>query len=68
VTEGKLLGEKEVTGRQLRRRKQLLHDQKETKRILEIEKGSTRSHCVGNSLLKRLWTCRKTDYRINDDV
>ena len=30
-------------------------------RILEIEKGSTRSHFLGNSLSKRVWTCGKTD-------
>jgi hypothetical protein len=29
--------------------------------ILEIERGSTRSHCVENSLRKRVWNC-KTDY------
>jgi hypothetical protein len=32
--------------------------------ILEIERGSTRSHPVENSLWKRLRTCRKTDYRM----
>jgi hypothetical protein len=34
--------------------------------ILEIERGSTRSHPVENSLWKRLRTCRKTDYRMNE--
>ena len=29
------------------------------------ERGSTRSHCVENSLWQRLWTCRKTYYRID---
>ena len=33
-------------------------------RILEIEKGSTRSLSVENSLWKGLWTCRETDYRM----
>jgi hypothetical protein len=33
-------------------------------RILEIERGSTRSHCVENWLRKRLWTCRKADCRM----
>jgi hypothetical protein len=28
----------------------------------EFERGSTRSHTMKNSLWKRLWTCRKTDY------
>jgi hypothetical protein len=35
-------------------------------RILEIERGSTRSHPVEISLWKRLRTCRKTDYRMNE--
>ena len=30
--------------------------------MLEIETGSTSSHCGENSLWKRPWTCRKTDY------
>jgi hypothetical protein len=34
--------------------------------ILEIERGSTRSHPVENSLWKRLRTCRKTDCRMNE--
>jgi len=48
------------------------------KRILKIERGSTRSHSVENWLWKRLhsvenwlwkrlWTCRETDYRMNDE-
>jgi hypothetical protein len=51
VMEGKLEGRIEMTGRRGRRRKQLL----------EIERGSTRSHPVENSLSKRLRTCRKAD-------
>jgi hypothetical protein len=53
VIEGKLEGRVEMTGRRGRRRKQLLDDLKENK-ILEIERGSTRSHSVENSLWKRL--------------
>jgi hypothetical protein len=63
VREGKLKGRIEMTGRRGRRRKQLLNDLKEN--ILEIERGSNRSHCVENSLWKRLRTCRKTDCRMN---
>jgi hypothetical protein len=37
-------------------------------KILEIERGSTRSHPVENSPWKRLRTCRKTDYRMNECV
>jgi len=33
--------------------------------MLEIEGGSTVLHCVKHSLWKRLWTCHKTDYRMN---
>jgi hypothetical protein len=55
-----------MTGRRGRRRKQLLDDLKEKEKILEIKRGSTRSHCVENSLWKRLRTCRKTDYRMNE--
>jgi hypothetical protein len=66
VIEGKLEGRIEMMGRRGRRRKQLLDDLKE--KILEIERGSTRSHPVENSLWKRLRTCRKTDYRMNEYV
>jgi hypothetical protein len=45
-----------------RRRRKLLGDLKEKKRILSFEGGSSGSHYVGSSLWKRLWTCRKTDY------
>jgi hypothetical protein len=33
--------------------------------ILEIERGSTISHCVENLLWKRVWACFKRDFRIN---
>ena len=46
IVEEKLGGGIEVTERQGRRRKQLLDDLKE--RVLEIERGSTISHCVKN--------------------
>jgi hypothetical protein len=62
VIEGKIEGRVGVVGR---RRKQLLDDYG-NERILKIERGSTRSHCVENSLWKRLWTCRKTGYGINN--
>ena len=54
-------------GRQGRSRKELLTDRKETKRIMETEGGGTRSHSVENTLLKGLWTCRQTDYKMNDE-
>jgi hypothetical protein len=34
-------------------------------KILEIERESITSHCVENSLWKRLWTYRKANYRTN---
>jgi hypothetical protein len=48
VTEGKVDGMMEGPGR---------HEQ-----LLEIERGSTRSNSLENSLWKRLWTSHKTDY------
>jgi hypothetical protein len=44
------------------RRQQVQDDLKETKRILELERGSTGLRSVENSLTKRIWTCRKTGY------
>jgi hypothetical protein len=51
-----------MTGRRGRRRIKLLDDLQDNERIMVIERGSTRSYSVENSLCKRLWTCRKTDY------
>jgi hypothetical protein len=48
IIEGKIRG----TRRRGRTRKQLL----------EVEGGSSGSHSLENSVWKRLWTCRKTDY------
>ena len=65
VFEGKIEGRIDVTGRRRRRCKQLLDDLEETRGyLLYIARGSTSSHCLENSLWKRLWTCRKTDYGI----
>jgi hypothetical protein len=55
-----------VLGRRRRRHKELLDGFKEKEMILEIERGTTRSQSVENSLWKRLWTCRKTDYGMNE--
>jgi hypothetical protein len=60
VTEAKIQGGIEVTGRQGRRRRKLLDDLKE-RRGYSFERGSSGSHYVESSLWKRLWTCRKTD-------
>jgi hypothetical protein len=57
VTEGNVEGRIGVTGRRgIVRRKKLLGYPKE-------ERGSTRSHCMENSLCKELRTCRRTDNR-----
>jgi hypothetical protein len=34
------------------------------KKVLEIERRSTRSHCVENLFYRMLWTCRKADNRM----
>ena len=49
-----------------RRHKQLLDDVKEKMKMLEIERGSTRSHPVENSIWNSPRICRKTDYRMNE--
>ena len=61
VIEGKIAGRIEVMERRGRRRKQLLGDTEENERVLEIERGSTRSHSVENSPWKRIWTCSRTE-------
>jgi hypothetical protein len=48
------------------RGKQLVDYLKETKRILEIERGDSRSHSVENLLCKQVWICYKTDYVMNE--
>jgi hypothetical protein len=60
VIEGKIERRIEVMGRQGMRCKQLLDDL-QGKRLLEIVRGSTRFHSVGNLFWKKLWTCHKTD-------
>jgi hypothetical protein len=62
VIEGKYRGKIEVTGRGGKIHKQLLDKLKVKEIILEIERGSTRSRCVGNSRWKTLWPYRKTGY------
>jgi hypothetical protein len=62
-------GKIEVTGRRVRRRKQLLDDLKEKKRYWKLkEEALDRTHPMENSLWKRLRTCRKTDYRMNQNI
>jgi hypothetical protein len=66
VTKGKTQGGIDVTGRQGRRRRKLLDDLKERRGYTSFERGSSGSHYAESSLWKMLWTCRKTDYQINE--
>ena len=61
VIEGKIKGEMEVARRRGRRRKKLLDDFKDV-----FEGESSRSHYVEASFWRRLWTCRQTEYRMNE--
>jgi hypothetical protein len=65
VIEEKLEGGIEMTRRRGRRRKKLLDDLKEKRRYWKL-KEETRDRPMENSLWKRLRTCRKTDYRVNE--
>jgi hypothetical protein len=56
ITEGKVERRMEVMGRRGRRRKQLLADLEEKRKLLETERGSAGSHRSENWLWKRLWT------------
>jgi hypothetical protein len=55
VVEGKVEGKIEVSGRRVRGSKQLPGNEK----VMETERGSTRSPFMENWLWKRLWTYRK---------
>ena len=66
VTEGKIKGEIEVIRRRGRRRKKLLDDLKDRRGRLSFEGGSSRSHYVEGSFWRRLWTCRQTEYWMNE--
>jgi hypothetical protein len=57
VTEGKIEG-RVSDGKQGRRRRQLLDDLKETREYWNMQEE--------NSVWKRLWTSRKTDYGMNN--
>jgi hypothetical protein len=65
VTEVKTEGRIEVTGRWGTRHTQPGWTYSNAK-ILKIQTGSTRSHTAENLLWNRLWTCLKTDYRMNE--
>jgi hypothetical protein len=56
-----------MTKRGVRGKQQVVDDLKEMKRILEIERGDSGSHCMESLLCKRVWTCHTTDYVMNDE-
>jgi hypothetical protein len=63
VIEGKLEGRIEMTGRQVRRRKQLLDYLKEKRRYWKLKEEAL-DRTLWRTRWKRLRTCRKTDYRM----
>jgi hypothetical protein len=65
VIEGKLEGRIEMTGRQGRRRKQLLDDLKEKRRYWKLIE-ETLDRTLWRTRFGRLRTCRETDYRMNE--
>ena len=56
IIEGKVEGRMEVMGRRGRKRKQLLADHEEKRKLLETERGSAGSHRSENWRWKRLRT------------
>jgi hypothetical protein len=62
ITEGKMKVGTEETGWQGRRCKQLLENLRKWE---DTESRSIILHFVENLLWNRLWTCHKTDYRLN---
>jgi len=56
-----------VTGRRGRRRKHVLDDLKERRGYRKLKEEAL-DHSLGNSLWKRLWTCRKTVNRMDEFV
>ena len=59
-------GRIEVTRRRGRRCKQLLNDIKEKWGYCKFKGKALRLHFMEKSISKSLWTCRKTDYRMNN--
>jgi hypothetical protein len=65
VIEGKTEERIDVMVKRERRRKQLLDDLYGWKKVMEVERGITMSHCMENWLWKRPWTC-KADCGMNE--
>jgi hypothetical protein len=66
VIEGKLEGRKEMTERRGRRRKQLLDDLKEKREYCKLKDEALDSTLWRTHLGRDSWTCRKTDYGMNE--
>jgi hypothetical protein len=65
VVKGKF-EENKSDGKTKKKRQRLINGLKENKWILEIGRGSIRSHSVYVTLWRKLWTSRKTDYKMNE--
>ena len=65
VIDRKVKREMEVTRRRERRRKKLLDDPKDMTGYCHL-KEEARSHYVEESFWRRLWTCRQTQYWMNE--
>jgi hypothetical protein len=66
VIEVNIKGGIEVTGRRGRRRRKLLDDLKERRCYSHLNEEALVRTTVESSLWKRLWTCRETDYQVNE--
>jgi len=64
VIEGNIVGRMEMTVRRVRRRKQLLDDLKEKRGYCKLKRRGC--YFVENSLCKKLYTSRKTNYGMNE--
>jgi hypothetical protein len=62
VTDGRIKGEIELTGRRRRRRRKLLEDHKERRGYSHLKEEAL-DRTMERSFWKRFWTCRKIDYK-----
>jgi len=66
IIEGNMEGRIEVTGRRGKKHKQHLDDLKEKRGDWKLTEEVPDCILWGNSLWKRLWTCHKADYGMNE--
>jgi len=67
VIEGQVEGRIEVTGRRQRTCKELLNDLKEMRGYCKLQDEVLFCNMWTTQIWRRLWTCCKTDYRMNDE-